>query len=193
MSSIRVRNATVSDAAAIADIYNHYVLTSIATFEEDPLSVEQIADRIWSVASDGLPWIVAEDTALLDDLPPATPRDDPRRADAIVGYAYAHSFQERAAYRHSLETSTYVRDGERGRGVGNLLYGTLIERVRELKPADTVHAPVHRLYARLSVPNPASDAMQLRHGFQRVGLLDEAGYKLGQWVGVSFWELRLDD
>lgn len=183
----------MADAAAIAEIYNHYVLTSIATFEEDPLSVADIAQRIDDVREAGLPWIVAEDTAILADLPPSKPGDDPRTGEAIVGYAYVHPFQERAAYRHSVETSTYVRDGERGRGVGNLLYGTLIERVRELKPGHSPHAPVHRVFARLAVPNPASDAMQERHGFTRVGLLDEAGFKLGQWVGVSLWELRLDD
>ena len=44
-----IRPGMASDAADINRIYNHYVLNSIATFEEKPVSLEvteQLIDRI---------------------------------------------------------------------------------------------------------------------------------------------------
>lgn len=203
-AQVVVRGAGAADAAAVAAIYNHYVLHSTATFEVEEVASEAMAARIASVRAEGLPWLVAEDSALAAD----------GAADAVVGYAYVSPLGERAAYRHSLEIAIYLRDGERGRGIGAALYAALLEAVRSLTPASSVgeassvseassvgdlpsgeasvHAPVHRIYARIALPRPASVALQERFGFRQVGLLSEAGFKLGQWIDVGYWELRLD-
>ena len=41
----------MSDAQALADIYNHYVRTSTVTFEEESVSASEIARRIEEVQS----------------------------------------------------------------------------------------------------------------------------------------------
>ncbi len=41
-----IRNAIIDDAKAICDIYNHYVQNTIVTFEEQPVSIEEMQNRI---------------------------------------------------------------------------------------------------------------------------------------------------
>ena len=53
--------ATVADAAAIAGIYNHYILNTVVTFEEEALPVEEMARRITETLADGNPWFVWEE------------------------------------------------------------------------------------------------------------------------------------
>jgi phosphinothricin acetyltransferase len=76
-----IRPATASDADSIARIYNHYILNTIITFEEQTVSASEIAGRIAEVASASLPWLVAE------------------HGGRIVGYAYASKWKGRCAYR----------------------------------------------------------------------------------------------
>ena len=106
-----VRSASIDDAAAIADIYNHYVLTSIATFDTEPLGVGDVGSRI-AEAAGRYPWLVAE------------------LNDRLVGYCYASCWRPRNAYRYSVETTIYLRDGFTGGGVGFALYRSLLDDLR---------------------------------------------------------------
>ena len=40
-----IRPATPDDASAIVDIYNHYVATTVISFEERPVTPEEMAGR----------------------------------------------------------------------------------------------------------------------------------------------------
>jgi hypothetical protein len=64
MSSSRerttIRPATAADAAALAVIYNHYVIHTVVTFEEEPVAASDFAARIEAVQCEALPWLVAE-------------------------------------------------------------------------------------------------------------------------------------
>ena len=55
-----IRPAAASDAEAIARIYNHYVLNTVITFEEEEVSATQMAARIADVQAASFPWLVAE-------------------------------------------------------------------------------------------------------------------------------------
>ena len=103
LDTVAVREATASDASAVAEIYNHYITTTVVTFEEEPVSVPEIARRIEEVQSAALPWLVAE----LDG--------------HVVGYAYARPWHERAAYRFSVEITVYLARTHVGRGIGSKL------------------------------------------------------------------------
>lgn len=56
-----IRAATESDVQAIADIYNYYIKNTVVTFEELPVSQNDILDRIEKITGSNLPWLVAED------------------------------------------------------------------------------------------------------------------------------------
>lgn len=102
---------------------------------------------------------------------------------AVLGYAHATPFRERAAYRWSAECGVYLRGDARGRGVGRLLYAALLERLAARGFAQA--------FASISLPNPASVALHGALGFQRAGLLRAAGWKGGRWVDVEVWQRAL--
>src|SRR5690242_15989359 len=108
---VTLRDAGPGDAAAVAALYTHYVHTSIATFEEVPPDVPEIARRIAAVQSAGLPWLVATDLQ-----------------GGLLGYAYAAPYRSRSAYRYTLENSVYVAPQTHGRGLGATLMRAVIER-----------------------------------------------------------------
>jgi phosphinothricin acetyltransferase len=53
-----IRTATTSDTLAIVDIYNDYILNTTITFEEEIVSINEMANRIHSVQAANLPRIV---------------------------------------------------------------------------------------------------------------------------------------
>ena len=163
-----IRPATPADAGAIAAIYNHYVATSIATFEEEPVPTTELASRMAAVEAAGLPWLVAvgDGEAGLD------------------GYAYATRWRGRSAYRFSCEITVYLAPEARGRGVASTLYTELFALL-EAKG-------MHLVIGGIALPNDASVALHERFGMTKVAHFHEVGFKFGRWVDVGFWERRLD-
>jgi len=160
-----VREVGQNDAQAIAAIYNHYIQTSIATFEEDAISGQDVWYRIQGVRSASLPWLVAEE------------------AGRVIGYAYAALWKSRSAYRFSAEASMYMAPGHVGRGAGSTLYAQLIATVRE--------RGIHVLISGISLPNEASVAINEKFGFRKVAHFAEVGFKFGKWIDVGYWQLAL--
>ena len=108
--STTVRAVTPADAGAVAAIYNHYVLQTVVTFEEEPITAAEISRRIDEVRAGSLPWFVAE------------------RAGAIAGYAYASRWRARSAYRFSSEVTVYLAPEQGRRGIGSALDAELLPR-----------------------------------------------------------------
>jgi len=55
-----IRQVVDADVDAICRIYNHYVIESTITFEEQAVSPAEMLRRIADTASAALPWLVAE-------------------------------------------------------------------------------------------------------------------------------------
>lgn len=160
-----LRPASPGDAAAIAAIYSHYILTTTISFEETPVDAAEISQRMAAVQSAGLPYLVAEDAGI------------------VIGYAYATPWRVRRAYRSSVETSVYLRAGTAGRGTGTALYRTLLDVL--------TGAGYHLAIGGIAQPNAASVALHEKLGFEQVALFREVGHKFGQWVDVGYWQLIL--
>lgn len=158
-----IRTATSDDAGAIAEIYNHYITSSIATFEEEPVSAETLRQRMTAVERAALPWLVAE------------------ARGAIDGYAYAAPWRERRAYRFSVETTVYLRPGQAGRGLGVQLYQAIISALAS--------RGVHAAMGGISLPNEPSIALHEKLGFRKVAHFPEVGFKFGRWIDVGYWQL----
>lgn len=163
---MHLRPALPSDADAIAAIYSHYILTTTISFEETPVDGVEIAQRMAIVQSHGLPYLVAEDNGI------------------VAGYPYATPWRVRRAYRSSVETSVYLRDGIAGRGMGTLLYRALL--------AELTKAGYHLAIGGIAQPNAASVALHEKLGFEQVALFKEVGYKFGRWIDVGYWQLILN-
>lgn len=162
--TIGVRAAVAGDSTAIASIYNHYVLKTVITFEEEEVSASEMVRRIAEAASASLPWLVAE------------------REGKIVGYAYAMKWRVRPAYRFSTEVTVYV-DPECPRlGIGSRLYEELLPKLK----AQGIHAAM----GGIALPNDASVALHEKFGFSKVAQFKEVGFKFNRWIDVGYWQLN---
>ena len=162
---MRIRMASADDAGAVRDVYAPVIESSAISFELIVPSVDEMAARIVG-RQPAYPWLVAESDA-----------------DGVVGYAYAGRFSGRAAYDWSVETSVYLAEAARGRGVGLALYDVLL--------ALLAAQGYRQAMAGIALPNPASVALHERVGFAPVGVYRAAGWKFGTWHDVGWWQRPL--
>ncbi|MBJ7535502.1 N-acetyltransferase [Rhodomicrobium vannielii ATCC 17100] len=165
---VSVRDARAGDIAAVHAIYAHHVLNGLASFEEVPPSLDEMAMRRESVLASCLPYLVAE------------------RGGAIVGYAYAGLYRLRSAYRYTIEDSVYVADGLRGCGIGSVLLAELLARC-EVGPWRQMVAVIG------DSGNAGSIALHKRMGFHPAGVLVSTGFKFGRWVDSVLMQRQLGE
>ena len=163
-----IRNVELADAAAIAEIYNHYIHKSIITFEEDAVGQAEMTKRILATQAQQLPWYVAED-------------DDQK----CLGYCYASKWKGRGAYRFSVEITLYLHHDKVGNGAGTSLYKSLF--------ADLKSRDFHVVIGGIALPNPASIRLHEKFGMKKVAHFEDVGFKFGEWVDVGYWQRRLAD
>jgi L-amino acid N-acyltransferase YncA len=161
-----VRPSRDDDIATIAAIYGHHVLNGLASFEEVPPEVEEMARRRRDILARGLPYLVAE------------------AGGRVLGYSYAGPFRPRVGYRFSLEDSIYVDPDTVGRGVGRALLSAVLARCEELGYRQMIAViggsetlPSIRLHAAL--------------GFTHVGVFTGIGFKFGRWVDTVLMQRTL--
>jgi len=166
MSDPDIRRAHSDDAAGINAAYNPFIVSSPATFE-----VEEHTERSRRA------WI---------EVHAGDPRHPVFVADLdgeICGFASASAFDPRAAYGTSVKTSVFLASSAGGRGLGRRLYEALFEALKQ--------EDVHRAYALIVAPNPASVALHEALGFTHVSTLSEVGRKFGRYWDVMWFEKRL--
>ena len=161
-----IRDSIAVDVAQVQEIYAHHVLHGLASFEETPPDVAEIAKRRESVLALGLPYIVAE------------------AEGKVLGYAYATLYRTRSAYRHTLEDSVYVREGLAGRGIGLALLTELIARCS--------NGPWRQMVAVIGdSANQGSIRVHETCGFRHTGVMKEVGLKFDRWLDVVIMQLEL--
>ncbi len=198
---IRIRSATVEDAATILAIYKPYVEGTAITFEYDAPSVEEFAGRICGTL-EKYPYLVLERigdnagnigaVASSECVADGTTSENCAGAAEILGYCYAGVFKGRAAYSRSVETSIYIKMGEHGKGYGRALYSEL---EIALKKQGILNA-----YACIASPKPGSthldNSSQKFHehmGYSLVGAFNDCAYKFGQWYNMIWMEKMLGE
>jgi phosphinothricin acetyltransferase len=165
-ADVATRPGAEPDLPALLAIYDHYVVHTPITFDLDPWTLAERREWLSHYATSGPHRLLVA-----------------ARDGAVVGYATSSVFRPKGAYRTSVETSVYLAPECTRRGIGSALY-------RELFAA-LAGEDVHRAYAGVTLPNPASLALHRRFGFQEAGLHDEVGRKLGRFWSVQWMEKRL--
>lgn len=160
-----IRAATCTDAPAIAAIYNPYISQSCISFEEVPVTPDDIAQRMQQVQQQGLPYLVA------------------CRHGQVIGYCYATPWRVRSAYRFSVEVSVYLAAHAHGQGIGTALYQTLLLQLTA--------AGYHLAIGGITLPNEKSVALHEKMGFVKVAHFSEVGFKQGAWRDVGYWQRKL--
>jgi L-amino acid N-acyltransferase YncA len=165
---VSLRPSQDRDLEAIVAIYHRHVLTGVASFEEEPPNLREMARRRGEILARGLPYLVAE------------------QSERILGYCYASLYRTRAAYRFAVEDSIYIDGAEVGRGIGRALLSELIDRCAALGYRQMVAViggsdqwPSIRVHAAL--------------GFARVGVLPAIGFKFGAWVDTVLMQRALGE
>jgi phosphinothricin acetyltransferase len=164
-TTVSVRDATLADAPALAQIYNHYITESNVTFDVEPKTAEE---RSAWIAAHGPehPVLVAEIEG------------------SVVGFGALSPWAQRPAWHHTVELSSYVDQEWRRHGVGRALMDALLERA-----VATGH---HALIGQIVADNQASITLSASMGFVEVGRLREVGDKFGRWHDVVLVERILD-
>ena len=158
----KVRDASEFDAEACAAIYAPYVTDTAISFELEPPSAAEMAQRIADMQVTHA-WMVLEDEG------------------RVIGYAYGRPMKPRAAYRWSCEVSVYLEVGRRRTGGGRALYEALFERLIERGYRTAI--------AGMTLPNDASVGLHEALGFESIGTYRRIGWKLNNWHDVA-WSQR---
>ena len=166
MKDIKIRMSREDDAKEILEIYTPYVTDTSITFECDVPSLEEFRNRIRDISL-RYPYLVC----VIDD--------------KIVGYAYSHRYQERAAYQWNAELSVYVDKSYLRFGIGKALYSALID-ISKLQN-------IHNVYGVVTSPNKNSEKLHEYFGFNKVGVYHNTGYKCGKWHNVMLFEKNINN
>jgi phosphinothricin acetyltransferase len=161
-----IRPSRDDDIAAIAAIYGQHVLHGVASFEEVPPSVEEMAQRRAEIVGRGFPYLVAE------------------RGGRVVGYCYAGPYRARIGYRFSVEDSIYIDHNEVGRGIGRALLTQVTDRVA----AQGYRQMVAVIGGSETI---ASIRLHAALGFAQVGIFPAIGFKFGRWIDSVYMQRAL--
>lgn len=166
MADLSVATATREHLPAVAAIYAAAAEGSYATFDftGQPLGWWETA---LSPTVEGHMLLVAVDSG----------------DDSVLGYAKSGRHKEKPAYDTTCETSIYVAESARGRGVGGALYDELLTRLEA--------SPLLLAVAGVALPNDVSVRLHESRGFVPVGTFHDVGVKFGVKRDVRWFEKAL--
>jgi phosphinothricin acetyltransferase len=164
-----LRAAIGDDMSAIAAIYGHHVTHGTASFELEAPDAEEMRRRHAAIERAGYPYLVAVDLT-----------------QGVVGFACAGPYRARAAYRHTVENSVYVKAGEGGYGIGGALLAALVEAC-EARGFRQMIAIIG------GGENAASIALHAAQGFVEVGRFRAVGRKFGRWLDTVMMQRALGE
>lgn len=171
---VRIRPATVEDAAALLAVYAPYVRDTAITFEYEVPNEEEFRRRVAHTLETGHPYLVLDN------------------GDALLGYAYTGPFVGRAAYDWGEETTIYLRRDVRGHGLGRRLYQAL-EDVSRLRGILNLNACIGYADPEDEHLTNASPRFHERLGYTLVGRFHQCGYKFGTWYDMVWMEKSLGE
>lgn len=170
---MKIERVTEADAKELVSIYAPYVLNTAVSFETEVPSVEEFEKRIREISSK-YPYIKAVEDGM------------------ILGYAYADAFKWRAAYDWSVETTIYLREDQKRKGIGKILYKSLEESLRGMGilNMNACIAYPKEEDSRLSMDSPL---FHEKLGFSLVGRFHHSGCKFGCWYDMIWMEKMLGE
>lgn len=159
MNVIRVECTPERHGAAILDIFNDAIVHSTALWDYQPRKPEAMTAWFAAKRAAAHPVIGFESTA-----------------GELLAFGSWGPFRAWPAYKYSVEHSVYVHRDHRGRGLGRQVLQTL--------QTEAVARGVHVMVGGIEAGNIASIALHAAEGFERVGVVREAGFKFGRWLDL---------
>lgn len=153
-------------AKQILAIYNDAILHTTAVYEYEERSPNYM--EAWFSAKEQGSYPVV---GLVDD------------ESGLLGFSTYGPFRPRPAYQYTVEHSVYVQKDHRGKGLGKLLLGSIIEKAK----AQGYHCMVAGIDSR----NTASRRLHEGMGFNLSGTMHEVGFKFDTYLDLCFYQLIL--
>jgi L-amino acid N-acyltransferase len=164
-NDVKIRFAVVDDLPAIRAIYNASVVADTASFDLEPVSLENRQD--WFTAHGGdFPVLVAQSGI------------------QVVGYASLSHYNPKPAYDIAAELSVYVAATHRRQGIGRKLSDAILERAKQ--------GNLRTVVSLVTAENLASLDLHVQLGFAKVGTLHRCGSKFGRILDVVFYEKNVE-
>jgi L-amino acid N-acyltransferase len=164
-SIVTIRKAALTDLPAITEIYNEAVLTTTATFDNQPKTLKE--QEIWfNSHNQKHPILVAETHA------------------GVIGWASLSEWSTRCAYADTAEISIYIKEVFRNQGIGKQLMKKLILAGER--------CGLHTVLSRIVEGNDSSIHLHEKAGFVNVGTMREVGYKFDKLLDVRIMQLIYD-
>ncbi|HEX3019920.1 MAG TPA: GNAT family N-acetyltransferase [Chitinispirillaceae bacterium] len=161
MKSIKIRFANENDVESITEIYNEAITNTTATFDTEPLSVNNRLQWLINRGKD-FPVIVAEKSGL------------------VIGFAALNRWSDRKAYDISAELAIYVNSNYHRCGIGWALNSFILDVAEKTN--------LHTIVLRITSENKASLQLARNAGFTEVGILRSCGIKFGRLLDVVFMQ-----
>ena len=170
---LTIRDARVTDAERLLEIYAHYVLNTAVSFEYTVPSLSEFRERIRKT-KEKYPYLVCEN------------------AHEVIGYAYAGPYSPREAYAWTAAASIYVDPAHRRRGAGSLLYEALEERLRR---QGIVNLLAGAAYCEQEDPYLTHDSFLFHQkmGFALAARMPGIGKKFGRWYDLLWMQKKIGD
>jgi phosphinothricin acetyltransferase len=162
-----IRDATTADLPHVREIYNHYVMNSTVTFDEESMTLADLRHKFQKITTKKMPFLVAESPS-----------------GQLLGYAYVYPWKEKAAYRFTVENSIYLGPASTGKGLGKVLLGELIDRSKAAGLKEIIAVIADR-------GAEASIAMHKSFGFKEIGHMGKVGFKFNRWLGTVLMQKSL--
>jgi L-amino acid N-acyltransferase YncA len=164
--AMTIRPATPADLPGVLEIYNEAVLNTTATYDYEPRTLDQRVSWFDDHVKNNYAVFVAV-----------------AERGRIVGWSSLNRYHDRPGYRFTSENSVYVAADQRGKGIGKLLLGALIEAAKKRH--------LHAILAAIDADNEPSIHLHATFGFQQVAHFKQVGYKFERWLDVVYMELLL--
>ncbi|MFF1946052.1 GNAT family N-acetyltransferase [Rhodococcus qingshengii] len=169
MSPVTIRPAWPADLAGVAEIFDYYVTSTSVTLETLPPDRKAWGKRYWTLAEQGLPFLVAE--------------VDGR----IGGYGYCAPWRKQSSYRYCVEDTIYLAQWATGRGIG----GTLLDRMLTECEQRDIREVIAVVTTNSNEPEPTSWHLHRSRGFDVVGQLNRVGFKYANAVDTILMQRSL--
>lgn len=166
--TLTFRNAEISDAERLLEIYRYYVEETAISFECTVPTLEEFRSRIRRIET-AYPYLVAV------------------RDHRIIGYCYVGPFVGREAYGWSVETTIYLDPAERHHGTGKQLYLTMEQILKRMHILNLNACIGYTENEDAHLTNNSAE-FHAHMGYHLVGTFHDSGYKFSRWYDMIWME-----
>ncbi|GAB3232210.1 N-acetyltransferase [Algoriphagus aestuariicola] len=164
--NFQIRTYQESDAPAILEIINDYILNTFHNYDYDPKTLEEVQTQFSEKLAAGFPVLIGE------------------IGGELAGYATFGKFRAKPGYNTTIEHSIYLTAKSQNQGIGSALMKQLI--------AIAKNEGYHVMIAGMDSENLGSYRFHERLGFREVARFPEVAFKFERWLNLVFMQLKLD-